>query len=499
MKKIILASYLLAATAVSTSCSDFLDVKPTHAADATSSINTASDALVVIRGLMSNLASGSYLGRNFQLYGDVKGGDFTIVSQGRGYDYLYVFNHSTNTNNYSSVWTQGYYCIAQINNLLEQIEKIKANGSTENFDSYIGQALTARAMIYFDLVRMYGEPYNENKEALGVPITVNSLEYTAKPGRNSVEETYQQVLKDLKDAETLLPKAKSNGFINFYANKALQARVYLYQEDFNNALLAAEEVITPNVYSLYPNTGITNWIDSWGTEFGTESIFELAILPSEGDLGNSSLGAYYRRRGHPNTTIALGYFTASTNFINLLNQDPNDVRKGIMSYDETSNTRLGSLYKYSGSTDVSTTTGKGDGKGNTTAVNIKVIRLSEVYLIAAEAALRKSSPDLTKASNYLNQIRKRSPNLAASTDATINLDMIVDERSKELIGEGHRFFDMMRWNKSITFDDGLGSISTIHRTATIDRSFFKTILPIPLAEINANSVIKEQQNAGYNN
>lgn len=496
MKKIILASYLLAATAVSTSCSDFLDVKPTHAADASSSITTASDALVIIRGLMSNMASGSYYGRNFPLYGDVKGGDFTIVSQGRGYDYLYVFNHSTNTNNYSSVWTQGYYCIAQINNLLEQIEKIKANGSTENFDTYIGQALTARAMIYFDLVRLYGEPYNENKTALGVPITLTPLEYTAQPTRNTVEENYQQILKDLKDAETFLPKAKSNGFINFYANKALQARVYLYQEDFNNALAIAEEVITSNAYALYSNA---NWVNSWGEQFGSESIFELAILPSEGDLGNSSLGAYYRRRGHPNTTIALGYFTASTDFITLLDQDSNDVRKGIMSYDETSTTRFGSLYKYSGSTDVSATTGKGDGKGNTTAVNIKVIRLSEVYLIAAEAALRKASPDLTKATNYLNQIRKRSPSLAAATESTINLDMIAAERSKELIGEGHRFFDMMRWNKTIKFDDGLGSISTIHRESTIDRSFFKTILPIPLAEINANSVIKEQQNPGYNN
>lgn len=499
MKKIILASCLFAATAVSTSCSNFLDVKPTHAADASSSIATAADALVVIRGLMSNMASGSYYGRNFPLYGDVKGGDFTIVSQGRGYDYLYVFNHSTNANNYSSVWTQGYYCIAQINNLLEQIEKIKANGSTENFDSYIGQALTARAMIYFDLVRMYGEPYNENKAALGVPLTIASLEFDAKPVRNTVEDNYKQIIQDLKTAEPLLNKAKSNGFINYYANKAVQARVYLYQEDFTNALTAAEEVIGATQYELYNNTGNNSWLTSWSTQFSSESIFELAVLPGEGDLGNSSLGAYYRRRGHPNTTIAAGYFTASTDFINRLAQDPDDVRKAIMSYDEVSNTRLGSLYKYSGSTDVSANTGKGDGKGNTTAVNIKVIRLSEVYLIAAESALRQASPNLTKATTYLNAIRKRSPNLAAATTATINLDMIADERSKELIGEGHRFFDMMRWNKSITFDDDLGSISTIHRQKTIDRSFFKTILPIPLAEINANSEIAKQQNPGYNN
>lgn len=496
MKNIILASCLFAATALSTSCSDFLDVKPTHAADASESIKTAADAQVVIRGLMSKLASGSYYGRNFPLYGDVKGGDFTITSQGRGYDYLYVFNHGAETNNYSSTWIQGYNCIAQINNLLEQIDAIKATGSTENFDQYIGQAKTARALIYFDLVRLYGEPYNENKTALGVPITLTSLEYTAQPSRNTVEEVYTQVLKDLTDAEPLLPKTKSNGFINFYANKALQARVNLFKDDFDAAFTAAEEVITPNAYTLYSNA---NWVGSWATQFGSESIFELAILPSEGDLGNTSLGAYYRRRGDPNTTIALGYFTASTPFINLLNEDPTDVRKGIMTRDETSTTRIGSLYKYSGSTDVSAASGKGDGKGNTTAVNIKVIRLSEVYLIAAEAALRKNTPDLAKAASYLQEIRKRSAGLAAATAATVSLDMIANERSKELLGEGHRFFDMMRWNKTITFDDGLSALSTIHRQGTIDRTFFKTILPIPISEINANQEIKKQQNPGYEN
>lgn len=494
MKNILLASCLFAATAFTTSCSDFLDVKPTNSADASESIRTAADAQVIMRGLMSKMSSGSYYGRNFPLYADAKGGDYTITSQGRGYDYLYVFNHSAESNNYSGIWSQAYNCLVQINNLLEQIDVLKAAGSTENFDSFVGQALTARALIYFDLVRLYGEPYNENKTAYGVPITLEVLNSDAKPTRSTVEENYTQILKDLKDAETLLPKAKNNGFINYYANKAIQARVYLYQEDFTNALAAAEEVINSGAYSLYSNA---NWVGSWATQFGSESIFELAILPSEGDLGNTSLGAYTRRRGHPNTTIAAGYFTASTGFISLLDQDADDIRKGIMSYDETSSTRFGSLYKYSGSTDVSASA-QGDGKGNTTAINIKVVRLSEVYLIAAEAALRASSPNLAKAANYLQEIRKRSPNLAPATAANINLDMIADERSKELIGEGHRFFDMMRLNKTITFDDGLGSVSTIHRTPSIDRTFFKTILPIAIAEINANPEIRSQQNPGYN-
>ncbi|MGE8422179.1 MAG: RagB/SusD family nutrient uptake outer membrane protein, partial [Sphingobacterium siyangense] len=60
-----------------------------------------------------------------------------------------------------------------------------------------------------------------------------------------------------------------------------------------------------------------------------------------------------------------------------------------------------------------------------------------------------------------------------------------------------RFFDMMRWNKSITFDDDLGNISTTNRQKTIDRTFFKTILPISLDEMNANPAIANQQNTGY--
>jgi len=123
--------------------------------------------------------------------------------------------------------------------------------------------------------------------------------------------------------------------------------------------------------------------------------------------------------------------------------------------------------------------------------------LSEVYLIAAEAALLKSSPDKVLAANYLNAIRQRSPKLDVATSGTITLDMIADERSKELLGEGHRFFDMMRWNKSITFDDDLGNISTTNRQKTIDRTFFKTILPISLDEMNANPAIANQQNTGY--
>ncbi|RYG14972.1 MAG: RagB/SusD family nutrient uptake outer membrane protein [Chitinophagaceae bacterium] len=280
-------------------------------------------------------------------------------------------------------------------------------------------------------------------------------------------------------------KTKTNGYLNYYGNLALQARVYLYMKDHANALKAAEEIITSNVYTLYSNAA---WVDSWKAQFGTESIFELGIFSAENDLTTGSLGFYHRRKGHGATTV-LGWFMASDYFLNRLKEDATDVRWGVMSFDEVSATHMGALYKYSGSTALA-----GDGKATNTAVNIKVIRLSEIYLIAAEAAL---ATDPAKAATYLNAIRKRAPLLPAATAATITADMILDERSKELIGEGHRFFDMIRLNKTITFNDDLGGIAVPTRDKSINRSFYKTRLPISQAEINANPGLKAQQNQGY--
>jgi len=467
------------------SCKDYLDMKPTNSADADEAIKTPKDASVAINGIMRAMTSADYYGRNFLIYGDAKGGDFTVFSQGRGLDGLYTFNHAADNGSYSGFWSQIYYCLLQVNNLIENIEKQEAAGVT-GFNTAKGQALTARALMYFDLVRLYGKVYDQDKNAYGVPLVLKKLSTDAQPLRATVDQNYTQIIKDLTDAAPLLPKTKVNGYINYYANRAILAKVYLYMKSYGPALSAAEEVINAtSLYSLYTNA---NWTSSWTTQFGTESIFELGMVPLENDLTTSSLGVYHRRKGH-GVTQALGFFVASDYFLTRLGQDPSDVRWGVMAADEISTTRLGAVYKYSGSTTLA-----GDGKATNTAVNIKVIRLSDVYLMAAEAAL---TSDPAKAVNYLNAIRKRSPNLAPATTATISLDMILDERSKELYGEGQRFFDMMRTNKTITFNDEVGGLTVPHRPKTIDRTFNKTILPISQGEINANPGIKAQQNPGY--
>lgn len=464
---------------------DFLDVTPSNSGDASTSIQTLADAKVMLTGIMSNMTSSNYYGRNFILYGDAKGGDLTTFSMGRGLDGLYSFNHSPTTGSYSGFWNSIYNSILQTNNLIVNIEKLQAAGVEANFDDVKGQALTARALMYFDLVRIYGKPYSYDKESYGVPNILVPLDALEQPLRASVATNYNQIITDLIAAQPLLSKSKTSGYLNYYANLALQARVYLNMEQYPAALTAAQEIIDSGVYSLYSNS---EWVNSWAGQFGKESIFELAILPSEADLGNSSLSVYLRRSGHGSAS-AIGQFIASDYYLNRLGEDPNDVRWGILDYDEVSATHMGASYKYSGDIALA-----GDGKSTVTAVNIKVIRLSEIYLIAAEAAFH-SDKDL--AATYLNAIRKRAPDLAPATDGTISIDMILDEKSKELFTEGQRYFDLLRLNKNIVFNDDLGGVPISTRTKTIDRSFYKTILPISQEEINANPEIGNQQNPDY--
>lgn len=491
MKKI---NILLAALVILTvsSCQGFLDVKPSNQASSESSILSANDAQIMINGLMNKMTSSSYYGRNFLLYGDGKGGDVTTYSAGNGGDGYYYFTHTPSSNSYEGYWSTIYNCLLQANNIIKNINDLIAEGSTDKFDDYLGQAMTLRALMHFDLVRLYGKPYNMDKGSYGVPVVTEPVDAGAQLTRNSVEEVYNQIVRDLTDAAPLLSKDKSNGFINYYGNQALLAKVYMYMDNFSGALAAAENVIN-GPYSLYKPA---EWVESWKGQFGKESIFELAVVPAESDLGTGSVGCYYRRQGHGSSNI-LGVFLASKYWIGLM--DDSDVRLGIMADDisvvedgRADRAGKGSCYKYSGSTTLD-----GDGKGSSTAVNIKVIRLSEVYLNAAEAAIKTN--DQAKAKKYLKEIAQRNPNWVEP--ATVTVKDIQDERRREFLTEGIIFHEYMRLDMTIEYDDdafGRGTTPpSSGRGKTVTRSFDKCRLPIGQGELNANPNIANQQNPGY--
>ena len=155
MKKITIILTVLGLMLI-TSCEEFLDVKPSNYAASETSITNAADAEVAINGLMRKMTSSLYYGRNFVIYGDAKGGDFAVRSQGRGLDYYYSFNHSASSGSGSGFWEQIYNCILQANNLIKNIQKMEDDGNgSDVLSEFKAQAMTARALMYFDLVRLY--------------------------------------------------------------------------------------------------------------------------------------------------------------------------------------------------------------------------------------------------------------------------------------------------------------------------------------------------------
>ncbi len=112
------------------SCNKTLDVEPTNQVNANESIKTPADAQIMINGIVRSMSNADYYGRRFILYGDAKGGDMTVPSQGRGDDALYTFNHSATSNSYSGYWSQIYFSLLQVNNLLENIARLEATGAT---------------------------------------------------------------------------------------------------------------------------------------------------------------------------------------------------------------------------------------------------------------------------------------------------------------------------------------------------------------------------------
>ena len=208
MKKIniLLAALVILFTA---SCQGFLDVKPSNQVSSEISIQNATDAQIMLNGLMNKMTSTSYYGRNFPMYADAKGGDLTIFSAGNGGDGWYYFNHTPESNSYSGYWSTIYNCLCQANNIISNIDELlqdTENTEKEELEEYKGQALTLRALMHFDLVRLYGKPYNMDQNALGIAIVTAPVDASAQLPRNTVGEVYTQIVKDLTDAAPLLAR-----------------------------------------------------------------------------------------------------------------------------------------------------------------------------------------------------------------------------------------------------------------------------------------------------
>lgn len=462
---------------------DFLDREPSDEITTDEAITQPADVKNAVNGLYALMASTYYYNSAMFLYGDVKGDDMqpTWWSSGRQSYTYYYFEHSAAVPNSGGLWGRPYYIIRNAYNIIDAIDNGKVIAKGENLDNYKGEALAAIALCYFDLTRVYGYPFaKDNGASPGVPLLDHAIGYGMVVDRNTVAECYDFIIKRLKEAIPLLSKTRNDGHINSFAARALLARTYLYcernQEAFETADQLIRDINSTGIYSLASNANYVNMF-AHDNKFGTEALFQIANTPTS-NPGRDGLSYLLHWWGYAAVVL-------TDDFAQELKNDPGDVRnKLIATYQDGGDHQYYNLLlKYPGEKyyDVPSFDN-----------NYTVLRLSEVYLIAAEAGLKAGGQYRDAARQYLNNIVNRANPNANVADADFNLDRVLDERARELVGEGHRYFDMLRNGKTIVRQGGK---HLANAPESIDWNFSKCVLPISRDEFIFNPDMK--QNEGY--
>lgn len=493
------------AASLSSCVNDWLDVAPSDGTDADAALTSSSDLAAARTGMYAALKGNSnlvdYYGQQFFVYGDVHAGDdyqYNNLGGSNRASFYYDMNYQTasefssSTSSSNVTWTSPYIVIGRANRIIAAAEGGALSDAAEakaTIDQYAAEAKVLRALAHFDLVRIYGKPYTEDQGAsLGVPLVTGVLESNAKPARSTVAEVYTQVVKDLTEAisSNALATETEPGYVSVWGAKAILSRVYLNMGDYANALSVAEDIIKNSGAALWTRD---QYFKAWDASTPNESefLFRLNVAGSTDSNDLNGIGNLQQREGYKE-------MVATKKFVDMLTSDPEDVRNEMF----LPATAAKEVATY-GTNKVYLNKLRGQGGNLRNVTIVPIIRLSEVYLTAAECAFRNN--DKTKAVEYLNDLVKNRTTTVASlaTVDNITLERILIERRKELIGEGQRYFDALRNNETITrytSEADKGWHKTLSKDAqSFDRDYFKAIAAIPQAEINANPNIK--QNTGY--
>ena len=385
-----------------------------------------------------------------------------------------------------TLWDGYYRAIFRANIAIERIPEVKMNAALQT--RLIAEAKFLRAYFYFNLVRWFGD----------LPLVTKQLTQDEfKQTRAKTTEVYAQIITDLKAAIDVLPeKSKYSsddlGRATKGAARGLLAKVYLTAKDYVNAEKYALDVMNSNEYALLPDYTM---IFTREGENSSESLFEVqATVSTERTDGGSQFNEVQGVRGDPN--LGWGFNRPSDSFI--LEFEPGDPRReaSILYEGEVlpdgsdivhKNPRVFNA-RFNQKAWVPTHPG-GNGAG---PGNIRLLRYSDVVLIAAEAA--NENGKTTDALKYLNSVRKRARGASASilpdvttTDKVALRDKIWHERRVELGMEQNRWFDLVR--------TGRAEAAMIKNGKSFTKNKHE-LLPIPQAEIDLSSGTLTQ-NVGY--
>lgn len=478
MKKILFIAILMSSVILS-GCEDFLEEAPILTQSSELTLSSYEGLNNSIAGAYSPLADGQWYGAYFVLDAEMRSGNAKKPTIG-DFDsgrMTVSYNLSYSENSTSGLWGYAYFVISAANNVINNLEgKESTDVSQEDLDNLKAEALFLRALAHFDLVRLYARSYAYNPDGPGVPIIlVTDVTAQEQPARNTVKEVYEQIIIDLTDAEMLMADdyirsgvSDSKAVANKNVIRALLARAYLYSQQWQKAADYATLVINSGDYRMWEANELA---DAYAIDKPTdgEVIFEIY-----GARANT-YDEYWEGPAHMTSPDGYADCGASNDLYDLY--EDGDVRKDLF---RTHEDAQGQLW---------TTKYIGKGIGIPDVSNVIVLRLSEMYLIRAEALINGASiPGVTAVSdlNVITSKRNASPYLSAGAD------IVYLERRKELAFEGHLWFDASRTRRGITRIDYSGDAA--HQNISADS--YQFALPIARRELDVNENLV--QNEGYN-
>jgi hypothetical protein len=531
MKNIYIKSLLILSVTLFACNKEFLDIKPQQSVltqDVFSSIPTSRAA---VNGLYSLMQSYSYYGRDAMVIPEVISDNMTrSVKTGNRYTGMNTMTHTATDANVSRMWSQIYRVVTNANAIIANEENINKAASAlqkEEAAQLVGEAYAVRALAYFDLVKFFARPlkFTADGSHLGVPLVlqpITSITEIVYPARNTAKEVYDQINIDINEALKRLPATGNvinDGVVNNALQKirfnklstlALKARISIFKEDWQGAIDATNLVIASGKYSLYTYGSM---VQDFRTQNSTESIFEVSNNTND-NAGTDSYSylssqfGYGELLGTKQTMNSKSTGTTLSTFKGLYDCYSNtDVRRVFLT--------LGNRNSLGGEVNVPLCTKYVN--ISTFLENIKVLRLSEMYLSRGEAlarlaVLNNDANSLTSALVDINLIRK-SRDTASTTKpfaaslltvpptgsitAKALLDSVIVERRKEFALEGQRIFDLNRTQTDYVKINSAGNSTSrlIQYTATTSSYYYRTILPIPVTQVQNNP--KMVQNPGF--
>jgi len=447
------ALLVLMTSVILSSCEmDRLEPDPFLAAPEEIVFDTRAAITAQVTGIYAAFRSGQYLGGRYQVYNDIRSGDW-LMHQSNAVTGMMTWAHGTvsTTGEVQELWNAIYHAVGRINFFLDGMAANRDTILTKNvltlaeFNALRGEALALRGLAYFHLIQLYAQPFNSGSDRWGAILRLSSSRTLEgnNMARSTLAQTYTQILRDLTDGFNLMPVIPVNS-ANTVARvtrmhrstiKALKTRVFLHMSDWANVRSWGDSLVSATApftaprgvgYGLSP-TFVGIWLPPYTSR---ESIFSMPFNASELPGTQNGLAHYFSASPFGNNeysiAVTLPFWTALP---------ADDARRQLVQTAMVGVTSRTFINKFP-------TFPHSDWA--------PVIRYAEVLLNVAEAEARLAWPN-SRAVALLNAVWRRSnpgaANLSFADDAagrTAFLARLLEERRVEFMGEGIRSMDMNR-------------------------------------------------------